>query len=43
MKELNGLAARLGMVIYKVHGGYKVSNLDGVFSFEQLKGVFCDK
>jgi hypothetical protein len=36
-------ARKLGLTIFPVHGGYKVSNLDGVFSFEQLKGVFCEQ
>lgn len=42
MRLIKHNAARLGLTIYPVHGGYRVSNLDGVFSFEQLMEVFCE-
>jgi len=41
MSLIKDKARKLGLTIYPVHGGYKVSNLDGVFIFEQLKDVFC--
>lgn len=40
MRLIKDNARKLGITIYHVHGGYRVSNLDGVFSFEQLMEVF---
>jgi hypothetical protein len=40
MRLIKDNARKLGITIYPVHGGYRVSNLDGVFSFEQLMEVF---
>jgi biotin operon repressor len=40
MAQLIKSARNIGLTIFPVHGGYRVSNLDGVFSFEQLMEVF---
>ena len=40
MQEIKQAAACLCLVIFKVDSGYRVSNLDGVFSMERLMEVF---
>lgn len=42
MEQVITQARKLGLTIFPIHGGYRVSNLDGVFSLEQLMEVFCE-
>lgn len=42
MSEVARKASILGLVVFKVPGGYRVSNLDGAFSFDKLREVFCE-
>lgn len=42
MAQVITSARKLGLTIFAVPGGYQVSNLDGVFSIEQLMEVFCE-